>query len=65
MEKRTHRKCIVSIWAAVLLTVVFPVCRWRQQETGYTIIQAIIEGLPAIIIECNEIWMWMENGKTN
>ena len=46
MEKQTYRKWIVSILAAVLLTMVFLVCRWRQQETGYTIIQAIIEGLP-------------------
>ena len=46
MEKRTYRKWIVSVLAAVLLTVVFLVCRWRQQETGYAIIQAIIEGLP-------------------
>ena len=46
MEKRIYRKWIVSVLAVVLLTVAFLVCRWRQQETEYTIIRAIIEGLP-------------------
>ena len=46
MEKRTCRKWTVSVLAAVLLAVAFPGCQRRQQETGYTVIQAIMEGIP-------------------
>ena len=46
MEKQTCRKCTFSVLAAVLLAVVFLGCQRRQQETGYTVIQAIMEGLP-------------------
>lgn len=46
MKKSTYRKWLVSVLVVALLFVVFLFCQLREQETEYTIIQAVIEELP-------------------
>ena len=55
MKKSAYRKWIVPVLVVFLLVAAFIIRKYKNQETGYSIMQAVIEKLPDYQ---NEIESW-------